>query len=291
MPAGLIGGAVEKVELEIGEAVLAQPPKQLVEKLLDLWVRWVEDVVRAAEPWVDQRRPIACLQQPLGMGLGKLRVGGDMKGGEPDAEFKTMAMDPGGERVQPGGEELIRDPVAPALPARHPAVIELDHCTEPVGGGLGKLRHSLRQEGGVAGDIALGHREAEVVPAAPATWHGGEIAGAGSVSGGGECLTQGCGAILAIKKKDGIGDQSGLRRNLQTKLLGEATALLRFRERRAVLLGDKQWDVGRKRVARVLIAVVVPAEDGREAAGPQHLRDEHRLAVADRGGPPRRRGR
>src|SRR5437762_7206421 len=113
MPAGLIGGAVEKVELEIGEAVLAQAPKEFVEKLLDLRVCGVEDVVCAAEPRVDQRRPIACLQQPLGMGLGQLRVGGDMKGGEPDAEFETMAMDPGGERVQPCAKELVRDPVDP----------------------------------------------------------------------------------------------------------------------------------------------------------------------------------
>src|SRR5256885_5841563 len=126
MPASLVGGAVEKVELEIGEAVLAQPPKELVEKLLDLWVRGVEDVVGAAEPRVDQRRPIAGLEQPVGMGLGQLRVGGDVKGGEPDAKFETMAMDAGGERVQPCGKELIRDPVPPALPAGHPAVIELD---------------------------------------------------------------------------------------------------------------------------------------------------------------------
>src|SRR5438552_9387910 len=126
MPAGLIGGAIEKVELEIGEAVLAQPSKELVEKLLHLRVRGVEDVVRAAEPWVDQRRPIAGLQQPVGVGLGQLRVGGDVKGGEPDAEFETMAVDSGGERVQPRGKELIGDPVAPALPAGHPAVGELE---------------------------------------------------------------------------------------------------------------------------------------------------------------------
>src|SRR5207237_6572989 len=104
----------------------------------------------------------------------------------------------------------------------------------------------------------------------------------------GERLAQGSGAVLAIKKKDGIGDETGPWRHLQPQLLGESTALLRFRERRAVLLGDERWDVGRERVAGVLVAVVVPAEDGREAAGPQHLRDEHGLAVADRRRPPRR---
>ena len=192
--------------------------------------------------------------------------------------------------MQPGGEELIGNPVAPALPARHPAVVELDHRTEPVGGAPGKLRHSLRQEGGVPGDIAFGDREAQVIPAAPTARHGGETAGAGRVTRRGERLTQGSGAVLAIKKKDGIGDQTGLWRHLQPQLLGESTALLRFREGRAVLLGDKRRDVGGERIAGVLIAVVVPAEDGREAAGPQHLRDEHRLAVADRGGPPRRGG-
>src|SRR5207302_11108130 len=122
------------------------------------------------------------------MSLGQLRVGGDVKGGEPDAEFEPMAVDPGGERMEPCGKELVGDPDAPALPAGHPAVIELDHRTEPVGGSLDQLWHSLGQEGGVPGDIALGHREAEVVPAAPTARHAWETAGARSVAGGGECL-------------------------------------------------------------------------------------------------------
>src|SRR5256885_13756871 len=135
------------------------------------------------------------------MGLSQVRGGGAMKGAEPDAEFETMAVDSGGERVQPCGKELIRDPVAPALPAGHPAVVELDHGAEPVGGAPGKLRHPLRQEGGVPGDIAFGDREAQVVPAAPTARHGGETAGAGSVPRRGERLTQGSGAVLPIKKK------------------------------------------------------------------------------------------
>ncbi len=58
-----------------------------------------------------------------------------------------------------------------------------------------------------------------------------------------------------------------------------------------MLLGDEGRDVGGELAGRLLVPVVVPAEDGRETAGPQHLADKHRLAVADRGGPPRRGGR
>src|SRR5438132_11921716 len=58
-----------------------------------------------------------------------------------------------------------------------------------------------------------------------------------------------------------------------------------------MLLGDKRRDVGWERAARVLVAVVVPTKHGGEAARSQHLRDEHRLAVADRGGPPGGGGR
>src|SRR5207302_6180428 len=133
------------------------------------------------------------------------------------------------------------------------------------GGAPGKLRQPLRQEGGVPGDIAFGDREAQVIPAAPTARHGGETAGAGSVTRRGERLTQGSGAVLAIKKKDGIGDEASLRRHLEPQLLRESTALLRFRERRAVLLGDECRDIGREGIARVLVAVVMPAEDGRDA--------------------------
>src|SRR6202165_3843595 len=70
------------------------------------------------------------------------------------------------------------------------------------------------------------------------------------------------------------------------KISGSPPVWRRPRKRRAVLLGNEGRDVGRELVARVLVAVVVPAKDGREPAGPQHLGDKHRLAVADRGRPP-----
>src|SRR5712691_3782556 len=54
-----------------------------------------------------------------------------------------------------------------------------------------------------------------------------------------------------------------------------------------MLLGDEDRDVGGELGARGLVPVVMPAEHRREAAGPQHLTDKHRLAVADRGRPPR----
>src|ERR1700694_1749424 len=109
---------------------------------------------------------------------------------------------------------------------------------------------------------------------------------------GGRCVAPAPGAARravptpAEQKRNGIGAQPRLRRHYQPKLLREAAALLRLRERRAVLLGNEGRDVGRELVARVLVAVVVPAKDGREPAGPQHLGDKHRLAVADRGRPP-----
>ncbi len=136
-------------------------------------------------------------------------------------------------------------------------------------------------------DIAFRHRQAEVIPAAPPARDGREASRAGGVTGSGQRLAQRGRAIVAVQKKDGIGNQAGLRWHLQSKLLRETTALLRLGERRAVLLGDESRDVGGERVALVLVPVVVPAEHGRETARPQHLADKHRLAVADRRRPPR----
>ena len=58
-----------------------------------------------------------------------------------------------------------------------------------------------------------------------------------------------------------------------------------------MLLGDEVGDVGRQRVVRVLVPVIAPGVDRGEASRLQHLGDEHRLAVADRGRPPGVSGR
>src|SRR3989442_14348530 len=57
-----------------------------------------------------------------------------------------------------------------------------------------------------------------------------------------------------------------------------------------MLLGDEDRDFGGELGARGLVPMVMPAEHRREAAGPQHLTDKHRLPVADRGCPPRSGG-
>ncbi len=195
---GFVGGAVEKVELEIGEAVLAQAPKEIVEEPLRLWVRRVEDVVRAAKPRIGQGRPARRLEQPFRMGLRQLRIGRDVKRREPDADLQPVPVHASGEGVQASGKELVRHPVAPALPARHPAIVELDHRAVSVGRGLDEFRHPLREERRMPRDVAFRHRQAEVIPAAPPTWHRGEAARAGGVTGGGQRLAQRRGPILAV---------------------------------------------------------------------------------------------
>ncbi len=99
VPTRFVGGSIEKVELEVVEAVLAQAPKEIVEEALRIRMRRVEDVVGAAEPWIDQGRPVARLEQPVRMGLRQLRVGGDVKGGQPDADLEPVPVHPGGEGV------------------------------------------------------------------------------------------------------------------------------------------------------------------------------------------------
>ena len=178
-------------------------------------MRRVEDVVGAAEAWIDQGRPSVRPEQPIRVGMRQLRVGRDMEGSEPDANLQPVPVHAGREGVKASGKELVRDPVAPALPARHPAIVELDHRSVTVGRRLDQLRHPLGDEGGVSRDIAFGHRQAEVIPAAPPARDRGEAPRAGRVTGGGEGLAQGGGAILAIEKKDGIGNQSCLRRHQQ----------------------------------------------------------------------------
>ena len=55
--------------------------------------------------------------------------------------------------------------------------------------------------------------------------------------------------------------------------------------------GNEAGDGGGKRIAFVLVAVIMPSEVGGEAARLEHLGDEHRLAVADGCGPPGGGGR
>src|SRR6266849_4589619 len=105
VPAGFVGGAIEKVELEVAEAVLAQAPKEIVEEALRIRMCRVEDMVRATEAWIDQGRPAIRLEQPVRMGLRQLRVGRDVKGREPDAHLQAVPVHAGGERVETLGKE------------------------------------------------------------------------------------------------------------------------------------------------------------------------------------------
>src|SRR6202022_1935435 len=104
----LVGATVKKVELEVGEAVFAQPSKQVTQKALDIRMGRVEDVICAAETGIDQWRAVARLEEPVRMRRGQLRVTGYVKGREPDADLQPVAMHPGRQRVQPSGEELVR---------------------------------------------------------------------------------------------------------------------------------------------------------------------------------------
>src|SRR5207247_9256689 len=108
----------------------------------------------------------------------------------------------------------------------------------------------------------LRYGKPEVGPAAPTARHCGKTPSPGGMAGRHQRFPQGAGTVLAVQKKDGIGNQAALRRHDQPKLFGHTAALLRLRQGRAVLLGDEGTDVGWERIAFVLVAVVVPAKDG-----------------------------
>ena len=288
---GLIGSAIEEVELVVGEHISAQANKEVGKESQGIGMGRVQDVVWLAESGVDQQRTIAGLEQPFRVGSRQLRVGGDVEGCQPDADLEPVAVHSRCHGVQAFGEELVGHPVAPTLPARHPAIVELDHRPVAIRRRLDQLWHPLCQERRMAGDIGFRHGQPEVIPAAPAARHGRKAARACGMAGGHQRFAQGVGAVGAVQNKDGIRNQATLRRHGQLEFLGHAAALLRLRERRAMLLGDERADVGGERITFVLVAVVVPAKDGREAARLEHLGDEHGLAVADGRGPPRGRRR
>ena len=130
---GLIGGAVEEIELVVREAVSPQSLEEVVEESQRIGMRRVEDVIGLVEAGVDQRRTIVCLEQPLGMSPCQLRVRGDVEGCQPDADLEPVPVHACRERVQAVGEELVGYPVAPTLPARHPAIVDLDHRPVAIG--------------------------------------------------------------------------------------------------------------------------------------------------------------
>src|SRR6202171_3291722 len=103
------------------------------------------------------------------MRRAQLRVTRDVKGRQPDAHLESVTMDAGRQRMQSTGELLIRDPVAPSLPAGHPTVVQLDDWAEAIRRAFRDLWHPLGEEGRVARDVGFGHCQTEVIPAAPST--------------------------------------------------------------------------------------------------------------------------
>src|SRR2546421_8176698 len=70
--AGLIGSAIQKVELVVGKAFPAQAGEKVAEEALRLWMRRIEQVIALAQPGIDQRRAVFGFEQPVRVSAGQL---------------------------------------------------------------------------------------------------------------------------------------------------------------------------------------------------------------------------
>ena len=146
--------------------------------------------------------------------------------------------------------------------------------------GLCQLRNSRVERGRVPPNVRVGHGESKLVPAAPAARSRRPAAAAGGTAGELKSAAEGGRTVLSVQKQDRIGHQSIAGGHLEREILRHSAALLGLGQRGSLLIGVEGGDRGGECALALLVAVVIPAEDGGKPAGLERLGDEHCVAVA-----------
>src|SRR5207244_11401614 len=120
----------------------------------------------------------------------------------------------------------------------------------------------------------------KLVPAAPAARSRRPAAAAGGTAGELKSAAEGGRTVLSVQKQDRIGHQSVAGGHLEREILRHSAALLGLGQRGSLLIGVEGGDRGGECALALLVAVVIPAEDGGKPAGLERLGYEHCVAVA-----------